>query len=86
MDDGPDAVGPLGQSADGSVADMQQHIQHLETALKTCRRIGVALGILMHSRRVTEMEAFGLLRETSQRRHRKLRDIADEVVFTGTLD
>ncbi len=60
--------------------------ENLNTALANSRRIGAAIGILMASRRVTEDEAFELLRQTSQRLHRKLRDVADDVVFTGVLD
>jgi AmiR/NasT family two-component response regulator len=39
----------------------------------------------MHQRKITETEGFDLLRRASQRTNRKLRDIADEVVTTGTL-
>ena len=57
----------------------------LEAALVTCRRIGVAIGILMAAQKLPEDAAFNLLHEASQASHRKLRDIADDVVFTGTL-
>jgi AmiR/NasT family two-component response regulator len=39
----------------------------------------------MAHHKVTEDAAFSMLRATSQRLHRKLRDIAIEVVETGTL-
>ncbi|MDP9094177.1 MAG: ANTAR domain-containing protein [Actinomycetota bacterium] len=61
-------------------------IAHLEEALVTCRRIGAATGILMASRKITDVEAFGLLRTASQDANRKLRDIADDVLLTGALD
>ncbi len=64
----------------------QEMTENLNTALATSRRIGAAIGILMATRRTTEDDAFELLRQTSQRQHRKLRDVADDVVFTGVLD
>ena len=57
----------------------------LEVALATCRRIGAAMGILMTRRQVTEDQAFDLLRVASQHTHRKLREIAHDVVITGLL-
>ena len=45
----------------------------------------MAIGILMAIRRVSQEEAFDLLRVRSQRSNRKLREIADEVVLTGAL-
>lgn len=64
----------------------QELTEHLNTALATSRRIGAAIGILMVTRHTTEEKAFELLCESSQRQHRKLRDVADDVVFTGALD
>jgi len=59
---------------------------HLAEALGSNRRIGQALGILMSQYKVTEQQAFDVLRSVSQHTHRKLRDIADDVCMTGTLD
>ena len=61
-------------------------IAHLEVALVTCRRIGAATGVLMASRKITDVEAFEMLRIASQRENRKLRDVADDVLLTGALD
>ena len=58
---------------------------NLRLALASNRQIGTALGILMHRYKITSDEDFTQLRVTSQRLNRKLRDIADEVVFTGEL-
>jgi AmiR/NasT family two-component response regulator len=69
---------------DQGVIDRTQ-IAHLQVALVTCRRIGAAIGILMSSSKLTEDAAFELLRARSQHGHRKLRDIADEVVLIGAL-
>lgn len=59
---------------------------NLQIALSSNRQIGTALGILMANHKITDTAAFTLLRTTSQRTHRKLRDIADDVVQTGCLD
>lgn len=57
----------------------------LEAALESSRSIGMALGVLMSARKLTEEQAFTLLRTASQQLHRKLRAVAAEVVETGTL-
>ena len=67
------------------LARAREKIENLEIALTTSRRIGIALGILMASRRLSETEAFDMLRRVSQSSHRKLRDIADDLVYTGEL-
>jgi GAF domain-containing protein len=54
--------------------------------LESNRDIGVAMGILMNAHKITRQQAFDLLRVASQHRHRKLHDIAFDVVDTGTLD
>lgn len=58
---------------------------NLEIALKSNRDIGMATGILMARHVVTAEDAFRLLVRVSQLTHRKLRDIATEVILTGTL-
>lgn len=58
---------------------------NLAVALETSRQIGAAIGVLMATRKVTEQQAFELLRATSQQLHRKLRDVAVEVTETGVL-
>jgi hypothetical protein len=63
----------------------EDHSANLETALRSSREIGMALGILMAHRKVTQDDAFDLLRSASQNLHRKLRDVAIEVMETGTL-
>jgi transcriptional regulator with GAF, ATPase, and Fis domain len=56
---------------------------NLQSALESNRKIGMAIGILMAEHRLTEQQAFDLLRTASQRNHVKLREIADRVVLTG---
>jgi AmiR/NasT family two-component response regulator len=58
---------------------------NLQIALESNRRIGTAVGILMAHRRIRDSAAFELLRVASQRAHRKLREIAEDVVLTGAL-
>ncbi|HET8589733.1 MAG TPA: ANTAR domain-containing protein [Nakamurella sp.] len=60
-------------------------IANLEAALVTARRIGAAMGVLMARHRMTDSQAFDVLRKGSQHTNRKLRDVADEVVLTGLL-
>lgn len=67
------------------VANAESEAANLRVALASNREIGTAIGILMSARLITQDEAFTLLRQTSQRTHRKLRDVATEVVLTGAL-
>ena len=64
----------------------RRKIANLEVALITCRRIGAAMGILMARNQWTDEQAFAALRTLSQNTHRKMRDIAEDVVLTGGLD
>jgi ANTAR domain len=61
-------------------------ILNLEAALVSARRIGAAIGIVMASRKVTEDQAFTILRRASETTNRKLRVVADDVLFTGHVD
>jgi GAF domain-containing protein len=63
----------------------RERAEHLRIALGTNRQIGTAMGILMARHRCSADEAFTALRVTSQHQHRKLREVADEVIYTGTL-
>ncbi|MCW2528031.1 MAG: hypothetical protein JWM76_2891 [Pseudonocardiales bacterium] len=68
-----------------SKATMIAQIENLEIALRSNRRIGMAIGILMLERKVTEQQGFDLLRISSQRQNRKLHEVADELVRTGVF-
>lgn len=52
----------------------------LQEALASRTVIGQAQGLIMAARACTPEEAFDVLREASQRSHRKLRDVAQHVV------
>lgn len=67
------------------VADAHDKADHLERALESNRHIGTAIGILMARNLWTEERAFTGLRTASHSLHRKLRDIAEQVIATGDL-
>jgi AmiR/NasT family two-component response regulator len=67
------------------LAQLRDQVTNLEVALRSARRIGIAIGILMALRKCTEDKSFELLQRTSQQTNRKLRDIAESVILSGTL-
>lgn len=71
------ALSALGEAGDRA--------DNLQVALGSNRRIGAAIGIIMERERITEDEAFLRLRKASQDGNRKLRDLADQIVLTGTV-
>jgi GAF domain-containing protein len=66
-------------------AEDREHAGRMESALDSNRRIGMAMGILMARRQMTEDAAFAALRRASQHLNTKLRDVAVTVVETGEL-
>ena len=87
-DDDVDALRALGaQCATMAVAAASAaQVEQLRAALSSNRDIGAAIGILMAHRLLKREEAFDLLRSASRSRHRKLIEIATEVLDTGTLE
>lgn len=71
--------------AERRLAKSQDQVANLEIALASNRDIGTAIGILMIAHLATQEEAFTMLRTASQHGHRKLREIANDVIFTGSL-
>jgi ANTAR domain len=63
----------------------EDRVDNLERALLTHRRIGMAIGILLERLRVTEEQAFDVLRRESMRQNVRLAQVAEQVVHTGTL-
>jgi hypothetical protein len=59
--------------------------ENLERALDSNRQIGVAIGILVAQRKITQDAAFELMRAASQQQHRKLASVADDVIRVGTV-
>jgi AmiR/NasT family two-component response regulator len=80
-----DDVGEL-RHARADLAGARADVAELQRALATSRQIGMAMGILMERHRLTPEQAFDRLRDLSQRRNVKLRDLADQVVYTGDTD
>lgn len=68
-----------------TTAYAQDTIHHLEQTLVNARQIGVAIGILMHARKLTQDAAFNVLRIASQNSNRKISDLAAELAFSGAL-
>ncbi|WP_175479448.1 ANTAR domain-containing protein [Geodermatophilus siccatus] len=60
--------------------------ENLQAALESNRRIGMAIGILMVTRQLTDDAAFDCLRQVSNQRNVKLRLVAEEVIYRGALD
>ena len=59
---------------------------NLERALTSSREIGMAMGVLMATHKITRNDAFTRLRVASQHTNRRLADIARDVTETGILD
>lgn len=68
------------------VSTLQDHADHLETALRNSRQIGTAIGILMAGQKITAARAFDLMKAASQATQRKIRAVALDVVETGMLE
>jgi ANTAR domain/GAF domain len=60
-------------------------VRNLFRALESSREIGIAMGVLMHQHGLTQAQAFDVLRAASQDSNRRLADLANDVVDTGTL-
>jgi len=69
----------------GRVRSAEDRAVNVERALATNRRIGIAIGILMCQRRLTDDQAIATLTTHSQHRNVKVREPAETVIFTGTL-
>ena len=69
-----------------AAATAREKASQLERALVNSREIGMAIGVLMATHKVTQDNAFALLRVVSQNTNRKVIDLAHEVIDTGTLE
>ncbi|MEV5957898.1 GAF and ANTAR domain-containing protein [Streptomyces sp. NPDC051987] len=74
----------LASHAAVAFSSARTHAQ-LEQAIATRHTIGEAMGIIMGSHRLTEEEAFNVLRRYSQANNVKLREVARRVCEEGTL-
>ncbi|MFJ9722652.1 GAF and ANTAR domain-containing protein [Streptomyces sp. NPDC101209] len=75
----------LASHAAVAFSSARTHAQ-LEEAMTTRHVIGEAMGILMGSHRLTEEEAFDVLRRYSQERNVKLREVARMICEQGGID
>ena len=73
------------QPAAMRLAMLETKVANLEVALRTSRLIGMAIGVVMERCKLGETEAFELLVQVSQQQHRKVREVAQELVFTGAI-
>lgn len=83
-----DAIDRTDQPAAGIdeiVPELTRKIASLELALASSRIIGAAVGIVMERNKLTYGDAFDVLVGISQRSHLKLREIAEQLVYTGAL-
>ena len=64
---------------------LREEVDNLQKALEHSRDIGVAMGILMATDKVTRECAFQMLRMVSQHQNRKVHVVAVDVLETGTL-
>jgi transcriptional regulator with GAF, ATPase, and Fis domain len=62
-----------------------QHDAEMDKALASRDLIGQAKGILMNQEGVTADEAFEMLRRASQNLNMKLREVAEQVTYTGAM-
>jgi len=75
----------LVQLREVALGEAEAKVVNLQKALASNRQIGTALGIVMSRHMVTAEQAFDMLRTASQTNHRKLRDIAEDVILTGQI-
>src|SRR5215216_63794 len=68
-----------------AAARTSDDLTQLRTVMMSRALIEQAKGILMERHKITEDEAFTILTHASQRTNTKLRDVAAELVRTGTL-
>ena len=67
------------------MTELSDEVRQLKEALDSNRRIGMAMGLVMGQLQVTDEEAFDALRRISQNTNRKLRDVADDVIYHRRL-
>lgn len=65
--------------------DLQREVLHLRRALASNRRIGAAVGIVMHQLQVDYDDAFARLRRESQNTNTPLAQVAESVVYLRRL-
>jgi AmiR/NasT family two-component response regulator len=67
------------------VVELGDEVRQLKEALDSNRRIGMAMGLVMGQLQISDDEAFDALRRISQNTNRKLRDVADDIIYHRRL-
>jgi AmiR/NasT family two-component response regulator len=67
------------------ISALSDEVNQLHFAIASNRRIGMAMGIVMGQLQIGDDEAFDALRRISQNTNRKLRDVADDVIYHRRL-
>lgn len=89
FDDNAETVGSLVATHGAlaiAAATARDEATQLKVALLTSREIGMAMGVVMATYKLTREQALDLLRISSQNSNRRLAEIATEVVDTGALN
>lgn len=68
-----------------ALAREQARADDLKGSLRTARRIGMAVGLLMARHELTESEAFQALESETHRSGRKLHETAEAILLAGGL-
>jgi AmiR/NasT family two-component response regulator len=66
-----------------AVDSHEDEVANLQAALESREMIGIAMGILMERNRITDRQAFDILRRASQHFNVKLREVAQNLIDTG---
>ena len=85
MDEVEPAPEQLLKSLRDGLAAVKQQNANLRVALGSSRRVGMALGILMATYKITSEQSFEMLSQVSQASNRKVRDLAEHLILTGSL-
>lgn len=83
---GSETVGWLLASHGAVAFSSARTADQLQQAIETRHTIGEAMGILMERLKITEDDAFALMRRVSQERNVKLRDLARQICESGGID
>jgi GAF domain-containing protein len=85
FDDEAEAMGELFATHAAIAMHGAEQAHTYSEALRSRDVIGQAKGLLMERLKITEQQAFATLADLSQRRNRKLRDIATDIMFDGQI-
>jgi hypothetical protein len=72
-------------AATATLTALQKDYSQLEAGLASSRVVGAAIGMLMHQHKISRHQASDLLRLRSQHSNRRMRDLAEELLDTGSL-